>query len=86
MKMYLTSSHRKTSKRCRLRVPTNARICASRVVECVPQYDEEITPIPVQPMANPAPAAEGSDDPVSPEVRKEMDKFLDEFSRPEPSS
>ena len=32
-------------KRCRLRVPRNARICASRVVEYVPQYDEEIKPV-----------------------------------------
>ena len=35
-------------KRCRMRVPRNARICASRVVEYVPQYDEEIQPIPYQ--------------------------------------
>ncbi len=50
-------------KRCRMRVSRNARICASRVVEYVPQYDEEIQPIPyqqperlspVQPVANPA--------------------------------
>ena len=50
-------------KRCRMRVPRNARICASRVVEYVPQYDEEIQPIPykqperlspIQPVANPA--------------------------------
>ena len=56
--------HRLHSLRCRLRVPRNARICASRVVEYVPQYDEETTPIPyqkperlvpVQPVANPAP-------------------------------
>ena len=74
-------------KRCRLRVPRNARICASRVVEYVPQYDEEITPIPyqkperlvpVQPVANPAPTAE--------ESRDEADDFLAEFSRPDPSS
>ena len=32
-------------KRCKLRVPRNARICASRVVEYVPQYDEEIKPV-----------------------------------------
>ena len=32
-------------KRCRLEVPRNARICASRVVEYVPQYDEEIKPV-----------------------------------------
>ena len=32
-------------KRCRLKIPRNARICASRVVEYVPQYDEEISPI-----------------------------------------
>ena len=32
-------------KRCRLRMPRNARICASRVVEYVPQYDEEISPV-----------------------------------------
>ena len=30
--------------RCRLKVPKNAKICASRVVEYVPQYDEELTP------------------------------------------
>ena len=33
------------TKRCRLRVPWNARICASRVVEYVPQYDETIEPV-----------------------------------------
>ena len=27
-----------------MKVPRNARICASRVVEYVPQYDEELTP------------------------------------------
>ena len=32
-------------KRCRLRVPRNARICASRVVEYVPQYDKIIEPV-----------------------------------------
>ena len=32
-------------KRCTLEVPRNARICASRVVEYVPQYDEEIKPV-----------------------------------------
>ena len=32
-------------KRCRLRVPRNARIYASRVVEYVPQYDENIEPV-----------------------------------------
>ena len=54
-------------KRCRMRVPRNARICASRVVEYVPQYDEEIDPIPykrperlspIQPVANPAESKE----------------------------
>ena len=54
-------------KRCRMRVPRNARICASRVVEYVPQYDEEIQPIPykqperlspAQPVANPAESKE----------------------------
>ena len=59
------------------------------------QYDEEITPIPyqkperlvrVQPVANPAPTAGVSGDDISPELRKEMDDFLEEFSRPEPSS
>ena len=30
--------------RCKLRVPRNARICASRVVEYVPQYDEQLSP------------------------------------------
>ena len=82
-------------KRRRLRAPRNARICASRVVKYVPQYDEEITPIPyqkperlvpVQPVANPAPTARESGDDISPELQKEMDDFLEEFSRPEPSS
>ena len=69
-------------KRCRLRVPRNARICASRVVEYVPQYDEEITPIPyqkserlvsVQLVANPAPTAE--------ESKEEADNFLQNSQR-----
>ena len=30
--------------RCKLKVPRNARICASRVVEYVPQYDEHLSP------------------------------------------
>ena len=30
---------------CRLRIPRKHRICASRVVEYVPQYDEEVTPV-----------------------------------------
>ena len=30
--------------KCRLRVPRNHRICASRVVEYVPQYDEHVQP------------------------------------------
>ena len=30
--------------RCKLRVPRNARSCASRVVEYVPQYDEQLSP------------------------------------------
>ena len=30
--------------RCKLKVPRNARICASRVVEYVPQYDEQLSP------------------------------------------
>ena len=30
--------------RSRIRIPRSARICASRVVENVPQYDEELTP------------------------------------------
>ena len=60
-------------------------ICASRVVEYVPQYDEEITPIPyqkperlmpVQPVANPAPTAEEPEEDTSPELRKEVDEFL----------
>ena len=35
--------------RCRLKVPKNAKICASRVVEYVPQYDEELTPCSFEP-------------------------------------
>ena len=35
--------------RCRLKVPKNAKICASRVVEYVPQYDEELTPCSIEP-------------------------------------
>ena len=30
---------------CKLRIPRKHRICASRVVEYVPQYDEEVTPV-----------------------------------------
>ena len=30
--------------RCKFKVPCNARICASRVVEYVPQYDEQLSP------------------------------------------
>ena len=72
-------------KRCRLRVPRNARICASRVVEYVPQYDEEITPIPyqkperlvpVQPVANPAPTAG--------ESKEEADDFLSRILKDRP--
>ena len=35
--------------RCRLKVPKNAKICASRVVEYVPQYDEELNPCSIEP-------------------------------------
>ena len=35
-------------KRCNIRVPRTARICASRVVEYVPQYDEEVHPRPCE--------------------------------------
>ena len=41
--------------RCRLKVPRNAKICASRVVEYVPQYDEELTPCSFDPNERPAP-------------------------------
>ena len=41
--------------RCRLKVPKNAKICASRVVEYVPQYDEELTPCSFDPNERPAP-------------------------------
>ena len=36
-------------KRCNIKVPRKAHICASRVVEYVPQYDEEIKPKPFEP-------------------------------------
>eukprot|EP00435_Cladocopium_sp_Y103_P064106 s119_g25.t1 len=39
----------KDLNRCRMRVHRNARICASRVVEYVPQYDEELRPISFEP-------------------------------------
>ena len=35
--------------RCRLRIPRKHRICASRVVEYVPQYDEKVKPIRLVP-------------------------------------
>ena len=41
--------------RCRLKVPKNAKICASRVVEYVPQYDEELTPCSFEPSERLAP-------------------------------
>ena len=41
--------------RCRLKVPKNAKICASRVVEYVPQYDEELTPCSFEPRERLAP-------------------------------
>ena len=41
--------------RCRLKVPKNAKICASRVVEYVPQYDEELTPRSFEPRERLAP-------------------------------
>ena len=41
--------------RCRLKVPKNAKICASRVVEYVPQYDEELTPYSFEPSERLAP-------------------------------
>jgi hypothetical protein len=40
--------------RCKLKIPRNARICASRVVEYVPQYDEHLSPktfVPVERLA-----------------------------------
>ena len=43
--------------RCRMKVPRNARICASRVVEYVPQYDEELTPRPFVPSEHLAPVS-----------------------------
>ena len=62
--------------RCQLRVPRKARICASRVVEYVPQYDEEVTlklfdPAerlrPIEARALPA-EAEGSEHAAEPPV------------------
>ena len=58
-------------KRCRLKIPRNARICASRVVEYVPQYDEEISPVEFSqgtrltptPTAIPAESSEPTEDP-----------------------
>ena len=41
--------------RCRLKVSKNAKICASRVVEYVPQYDEELTPCSFEPKERLAP-------------------------------
>ena len=41
--------------RCKLKVPKNAKICASRVVEYVPQYDEELTPCSFEPRERLAP-------------------------------
>ena len=41
--------------RCRLKVPKNAKICASRVVGYVPQYDEELTPCSFEPSERLAP-------------------------------
>ena len=41
--------------RCRLKVPKNAKICASRVVDYVPQYDEELTPCSFEPSERLAP-------------------------------
>ena len=41
--------------RCRLKVPKNAKICASRVVEYVPQHDEELTPYSFEPSERLAP-------------------------------
>ena len=35
--------------RCRMKIPRNARICASRVVEYVPQYDEDLKSKPFVP-------------------------------------
>ena len=37
------------------KVPRNAKICASRVVEYVPQYDEELTPCSFEPSERLAP-------------------------------
>ena len=65
-------------KRCRLEVPRNARICASRVVEYVPQYDEEIKPtaIPAESeevLKDSPPAVEKAKDP-SPAREFEVDE------------
>lgn len=43
--------------RCKMKVPRNARICASRVVEYVPQYDEELTPTSFVPSEHLAPVS-----------------------------
>ena len=56
--------------RCKLKVPRNARICASRVVEYVPQYDEHLSPRAFVPADRLAPVstavpAERADDAVT---------------------
>ena len=43
--------------RCRMKVPRNARICAPRVVEYVPQYDEVLTPRSFVPSEHLAPVS-----------------------------
>ena len=68
-------------KRCNIRLPRKARICASRVVEYVPQYDEEVKPRafepperlqPVSAHALPAGgAAEGAPEEIPEEIPEE---------------
>ena len=43
--------------RCKLKVPRNARICASHVGEYVPQYDEHLSPRTFIPAERPTPVS-----------------------------
>ena len=63
--MFLTAPE--NINRCKLKVPRNARICASHVVEYVPQYDEHLSPrtfIPADRLT-PVSTAERADDAVT---------------------
>ena len=69
--------------RCRMKIPRTARICASRVVEYVPQYDEKLAAkpfipgehlTPVSTTALPAEGSGGTDVPVAaPEVEDDFE-------------